>query len=233
MPCYFGTVNVYAEDVASLGPGCWLRTNVVAYELARVRDAASSSSSTGGGASLCILDPSVAQCIFAFRSAALGPVQEMTAATRILCPINDYDATEANQGRHWSLLAVDVLRDEGGGGVKVAATHFDSVPRSCNAALARAFYELLRTTLFASPEFAEANGAKAGGVLCGAAVAESKHFPPQNNSYDCGLFLCCGVAALAADDGEGDAQLAERRFAFDATVCAAKRLDLVARLSQP
>jgi hypothetical protein len=248
MASYFGSVNIYDVDVASLRPGGWVRTNVLAYDLARLaleqRAAAPPPVEAGG---VVLLDPSVAQCMYAFRSAALGPVAELTAARRIVVPLNDYDATEANAGQHWSILAVDVARNGDAAAadeddeqpvarmakVSITAVHHDSLASSANTVLAQQFYDLLCATLFSTGEYAVAQRVLPGaGVSTASEVLPSPTFPRQQNGFDCGLFVCCGAAALLAApigfEGAGT-----REWGFDSATCAAKRLNLYRELSKP
>ena len=175
-----------------------------------------------------LLDPSVAQAMVAFGSAALGPVDAMCAAGAMLVPLTDYATQRMEGGDHWSFLVLRhalhvTLTPSPAARVVVSAVHVDSA-NNANQRYSKPFLQLLRASLYVpnantgtlQPDvpfhaavrervtaWATANGvADAASVPVTIEVAAEpsvdRSFPQQPNSFDCGAFVCAGAAAWTA-----------------------------------
>ena len=88
----------------------------------------------------------------------------------VLFALNDATVGQANGGSHWTLLALRRQLDVEGGGASF--THFDSLPQSRNAGVARNVAQTIAAALR---------------LPSGSARVEAARVPQQVNSYDCGL----------------------------------------------
>jgi len=101
---------------------------------------------------------------------------EIHKKQRIFFPMNDSDGLKANGGTHWTLLVFD--RDRG------SFFHYDSSKGSRNDANVKKLIKKLLPLL----KLADADKCTLENV---------KSCPQQENSYDCGLFVCKFADVLA------------------------------------
>lgn len=193
---FFGVVTMYDVDVESLHGGSWVRTNIIAYVCAQLQERVLMARDDAPAAlsELLIIDPSVAQAIYFFNDASVGPRESMRSAAVWLVPVNDYSVSSLNGGSHWSLLRVAWNEGE----ATVAFTHFDSYG-SLNLMHASHLADILLRTFFKSggkgalPSAVSYNGL----ALSPKKERDAASYPQQPNSCDCGLYLCHGMRAHA------------------------------------
>ena len=99
----------------------------------------------------------------------------------VLFALNDSGVGQANGGSHWTLLAL--RRQLDGKGDEASFTHFDSLPQSRNAAVARRVAQTVAAALR---------------LPSGSARVEAARVPQQVNSYDCGLHALLTAQVLYA-----------------------------------
>lgn len=212
----FGTVTMYAPDVASVLPTQWLRTNALAYVFAQQQQRLPASE-------IFYVDPSSVQCMANFGDAAVGPVADIVAARHSVFAVNDYsDPERLEAGQHWSLLCASVAEPDDAGVCHVTFRHLDSAGRA-NAVHAEALAKLLCSGVYTSEVF-KVHGKPASIVRCGT-VDRDESFPQQHNSFDCGVFVCCAVERVH------DVLARSAAWDFDQDTVAAKRTTLFAELS--
>ena len=159
--------DVYDEDMQSLCPGQWLRSNVLAYAMQRLLTDCTLAGTTMVSEPIVVLDPSVVQAMVAFRSPEVGPITLIRQASVILAPVADYDAgSVSGNGDHWSLLVI-IPRGSTHGAIGI---HCDSI-RGRNTRHAESIVQLL----FPRQEL----------VL---RLHSCRWFPQQLNGCDCGVY---------------------------------------------
>ncbi|KEG07500.1 putative SUMO1/Ulp2 [Trypanosoma grayi] len=159
-------------DMATIHEGNPLMEGVIHHVFAKASDIARRPDV------LHFLDPAVAHTMYAFRDAALGPVEEMCGKLLLVIPIAEYDSASSNGG-HWSTLVLLRASAE----MPFSAFRLDSLYDK-NKELCASFLEMLHRC---SP--------------CGDCIplcSEAVDFPSQENSTDCGCFVCLAALHIAS-----------------------------------
>ena len=207
-------VTIYAADVATLAPRCWLNDQVIAYQLEVLAQRASDA--------VLLLEP---QLVF---TAAMVPnpemLREMLGVSRtrgatsmvdvlataglVIMPVNDNDdADAANGGGHWSLLCYR----RSSGSAQARFEHYDSCGNA-NAATARAIAHSLIRLL--QPD---ESGPKAQLV--------TMQSPQQTNGCDCGVYLL-SIAEILVDSFTQSIDPKQKILALKPNDITTKRNDL-------
>lgn len=119
---------------------------------------------------LAFINPSTVQYLKLCQSldeasmCILDPL-ELNKKDFVFFPLNDSKSIDSAGGSHWSLLVANIK--------DFTFVHYDSISGGSNENVAKCFFQKYKSYFKVSQLIA------------------AKDFPQQNNSSDCGVYVCC------------------------------------------